>query len=343
MSGSSSSSAEMREYCKHQFKILGPVEALKSNKKATNESKTAMHARMLKYMQAHGIDNMQLAPSGDAGSGEPTLQVVISKYYNPKPLKEEVIREAHINWAELVKPGRSPADQVEHIFKEIQGIRKRSSPMVKVQPCGKLNRTRLPFIEADSPLFTMTLNYTDMQKRIKQMTTDTASMKRTTAMAKLEACALDELKRAKLKRRVYNIRGSQYVVKRSTSTTTKKPTVKQLKECIRSVVLEGDLDKRTFYAKLMALLNKANAPTTTESVVFEKVKIKPVKRTRPGDRETAEQQGVDRSRRASTSASDVHRSAPIRGTGAGLLVSRKSIMQQQGRSSSTGQAKRSRR
>lgn len=330
---SSSSSAEMREYCKQQFMILAPIETSNAAKKETGESKVILHAKMLDYMQRNGISNMQLAPNGDAGSGEPTLQVVISKYYNPKPLKEEVIREARINWNELVKPSRSPADQVAHIFKEIQNARKQSTPMVKVQPCGRLNRTRLAFVEPDTKLFKMALDYTEMQQKIKQLKTRVTDLKQTQDMARLEACALDELKRAKLKRRIYNIKGAQYVVKVATRTTTKKPTVKQLKECIRIVVMEGALDKRTFYAKLMRLLGTANAPETKESVVFEKVKLKPVNRSRStGQGETSEQRNTGSVSRSQSSISGGSRRgsrsvAPIGGSGTGLLISRKSQME----------------
>ena len=210
----SSSSAEMREYCKQQFKILGPVENAKATQKQTDDSKKALHAKMLDYMQRNGINNMQLAPSGDAGSGEPTLQVVISKYYNPKPLSEETIREAHINWEELLKPGRSPADQIEHIVHEIKEIRKRSSPLIKVQPCGKLNRGRLSFIEPDTQLFKMALDYKGMQDKIREIKNWVNTTKKSESMTRLEAYALDELKQARLKRRIYNIRGEQYVVRR---------------------------------------------------------------------------------------------------------------------------------
>ena len=94
--------------------------------------------------------------------------------------------------------------------------------------------------------------------------------------------------------------------------------------------MEGGLDKRTFYAKLMRLLNTANPRVKTESVVFEKVKVRAPKKRHEAERETGESAEISSSRMNEVPRTSSSRSsnALIGGTGTGLLVSRKTRMQQ---------------
>lgn len=319
----------MRNFCREQFRVYDEVEGIKASKKQYREAKTKLHEQMIAYMQENGLQNMQMAPDGNVDNCDETLQVHLTKYWKSESvLKEDLMTRVRdsIDWAQLLRADVAPVDRVDLIFDKIQSTRKTSAPLIKVQKCGKLNRSRLPFVDPKSSLQKMVHDYGRYKEKLASVDRQVKTMMKTPTMQECERMALEDLTKSRLTRKVFEIKGTKYAVKKHEINRTKPPTVKQVKECVQNLVLSGNLERATFCGRLLALLRAANEPQKVVSVTFEKVvvKAKTAKRKRGGGSSSSSSGGGG----GSGSVSGGSRSTaprPAASHSGGLLVSRRTL------------------
>ena len=268
--------------------MYGTVEEIKAGKKSNKEAKTKLHERMIKYMKDNKLQNMQMAPDGNVDNCDETLQVHLTKYWKSESvLKKDLMNRVRdgIDWDQLLQEDVTPVDRVNLIFDKIQSTRKTSAPLIKVQKCGKLNRSRLPFVDPKSRLQTMVHEYGKLKKSLADSDRQVKKLMNTTTIKECGRKALEYLTKNQLTRKVYDIHGTMYAVTKHEINRTKPPTVKQVKECVEKLVLSGELKQETFCGQLLTRLREVNKPQKDVSVTFEKVVMKPetaVKRKRSG-------------------------------------------------------------
>ena len=281
--------------------MYGNVERLTEQKKAAKKAKQAVHQQLLQHLQSAGVANWQVAQDGDMDSGAATLQVSVTKYYKSESLlKDGVLAKADINWEQMQAPAATIADRVEHVFQEIQKARKSSAPLVKVHACGKVNRGKLPFIRPETQLQQLVLNYDNLQQRVRELTESLDALVGTDELQAAEQAAIDHFDQRHLKRQVFNIQNTQWVLKKTQTVRARPPTVVQLKDCIRQTLEAGLRDKTAFILRLSRLLQSANAPVTVTSTTFE-----PVKQASP-KAPTVDSGGIGASSSSSSSSSAGH-------------------------------------
>ena len=259
----------IQAFCQLKFESYDQVERLKLEQAAFKKQKEALHHAMVAEMQGAPVSKLQVSPTGDVDGSGDTLQVSLQKYYTSESvLKEEVLRKAGIDWAELFNAQRPLEERVDHAFLAIQKARKTSKPLVKVDQCGSTNRGKLGYVDPAKPLQRLVVEYAQLTARLRGIKERLHTLEQTDEMKRCEKAALEHLDGIRSKQKLFTIKGAEWAVKKSELTRTKPPTVGQLRQCIAEACTAPGVDRATFFAHLIRLLRAANEPTIVTTVSF---------------------------------------------------------------------------